>query len=117
MLGTEFVFSSLVSQLFETKNSGFPCASAILWLCSSTSRTVIPKRARNSLSVLPGCIDCLSRDNTAVKAQVDTPIAGRTAACALGEDSFCRAANRKQESVFYQETERPRQYRGVTLRR
>src|SRR6266404_211625 len=88
MLGTEFVFSSLVSQLFETKNSGFPCASAILWLCSSTSRTVIPKRVRNSFSVLPGCIDCLSGDNTAAKAQVDTPITGRAAACALGEDPF-----------------------------
>src|SRR6266404_8919658 len=57
MLWTEFVFSSLVSQLFETKNSGFPCASAIFWLCSSTSRTVIPKRARSSFKLLPGCID------------------------------------------------------------
>src|SRR5689334_16185784 len=54
MLGTAFVFSSLVSQLFETKNSGLPCTSAIRWLCSSTSRTVIPSRRRSSLRLLPG---------------------------------------------------------------
>jgi hypothetical protein len=41
----------------ETTNSGFPCAFAIFWLCSSTWRTVIPKGARNSFKLVPGCID------------------------------------------------------------
>ena len=37
--------------------SEFRCASAMRWLCSSTSRTVIPSLRRNSLRLVPELIE------------------------------------------------------------
>src|ERR1700749_540279 len=50
MLGTESEFSICVSHAFEMWNSELSSASAIRWLNSATSRVVIPKRLRISLS-------------------------------------------------------------------
>src|SRR5215472_5632170 len=52
----ESEFSICVSQALEIWNSGLPWVSAIFWLSSATSRVVIPRRARRSLSTsLGGC--------------------------------------------------------------
>src|SRR5271155_3066375 len=57
MLGTELEFSSCESHGFEIANSGFLSDSAIFWLSSATSRTVIPRRNRISRSCSPGFLE------------------------------------------------------------
>src|SRR5580704_6873122 len=54
MLGTEFLFSSCVSQALEMENSSFSDSCAIFLLSSSTSRVVTPSRLRISRSWSPG---------------------------------------------------------------
>jgi len=72
MLGTEFVFSSLVSQLFDTKNSGFSLRLCNLLTLFFDSRTVMPRRARSSFNCCLGLIYTVSPHH-ARESLLDSP--------------------------------------------